>query len=114
VQLSPDERTFYAVNGDHVVAFDVLRPGVVGNPRRFANVTGDGMAIDRAGRLYVAVEQGIQVVSPQGQLMGLIPAPVRIQSIAFAGVDRRSLYAVGRGAVYRISLLSQGVRGRAK
>jgi gluconolactonase len=75
---------------------------------------GDGLAVDNNDRLYVATEQGVQVVSPKGQVLGLIPAPVRIQSIGFAGVDRKTLYAVGRGAVYRIALLARGIQGRAK
>lgn len=114
VELSTDERVLYAVNGDHIVAFDVRPDGTVNNPRKFAQVTGDGLALDSEDRLYVATEQGVQVVSRSGELLGLIPAPVRIQSIAFGGADRKTLYAVGRGSVYRISLLASGVKGRAK
>jgi gluconolactonase len=114
VQLSTGEKILYAVDGDHIVAFDVQPDGTVKNPRKFVQVTGDGLAVDSEDRLYVATEQGIQVVSATGQILGLIPAPVRIQSIAFGGVDRKTLYAVGRGAVYSISLLAQGIPGRAK
>jgi gluconolactonase len=115
VQLSTDEKILYAVDGDHIVAFDVQSDGSVKNLRRFVDVAGgDGLAVDNEDRLYVATELGIQVVSATGHVLGLIPAPVRIQSIAFAGVDRKTLYAVGRGAVYRIPLLVQGVKGRAK
>jgi gluconolactonase len=114
VQLSTDEKVLYAVDGDYIVAFDVQPDGTVKNLRKFVQVTGDGLAVDSEDRLYVATEQGVQVVSATGHLLGLIPAPVRIQSIAFGGVDRKTLYAVGRGAVYRISLLAQGVKGRAK
>jgi gluconolactonase len=114
VELSTNEKILYAVDGDHIVAFDVQRDGSVKNPRKFAQVTGDGLALDSENRLYVATEQGVQVVSSTGDLLGLIPAPVRIQSIAFGGADRKTLYAVGRGAVYRISLLARGVKGRAK
>jgi gluconolactonase len=115
VQLSPDEKILYATDGDHLVAFDVKPDGSVRNLRRFADVAGgDGLAVDSEGRLYVATEPGIQVVSPAGRVLGLIPTPVRIQSIGFAGVERRTLYAAGRGAVYRIALLARGVRGRAK
>ena len=115
VQLSPDEKTLYAVDGDRIEAFDVQPEGAAANRREFAQVAGgDGLAVDSEGRLYVATAQGIQVVSPRGAVLGLIPTPVRIQSIAFAGVDRRSLYAVGQGSVYRIALRVAGVKGRAK
>jgi len=115
VQLSTNGKVLYAVNGDHIAAFDVQPDGSVKNPRRFAEVAGgDGLAVDSKDRLYVATSQGIRVVSPAGQVLGLIPTPGRVQSIAFGGADRKTLYAVGGGAVYRIPLLTRGVRGRAK
>jgi gluconolactonase len=114
VQLSPDGKTLYAVNGQHIVAFDVQLDGSVRNARKLVDVTGDGLAIDSESRLYVATGQGIQVVSATGRVLGLIATPVRMQSIAFGGVDRKMLYAVGRGAVYRVVLLARGVDGRAK
>jgi gluconolactonase len=115
VQLSTNEKTLYAVDGDRIVAFDVQRDGAVKNLRKFVDVAGgDGLVIDNDDRLYIATEQGVQVVSPKGRILGLIPTPVRMQSIGFAGVDRKTLYAVGKGAVYRIQLLARGIKGRAK
>lgn len=114
VELSPDGKVLYAVDGDRIVAFDVHSDGMVGSPRMFAEVTGDGLAMDAAGRLYVATRRGIEIFGATGQSLGLIPTPTRIQSIAFAGAERKVLYAVGGGAVYRIPLLAAGVRGRAK
>lgn len=114
VELSPDGKILYAVDGDHIMAFDVESDGTVKNPRKLAEVTGDGLAMDDDGRLYVATAHGIEVVSPAGGLLGSIAAPMRIQSMAFGGPDRKTLYAVGGGAVYRIPLLAEGVKGRAK
>lgn len=114
VQLSPDEKTLYATNGTHLVAFDVQPDGSVRNPRKFADSRGDGLAVDTAGRLYAAVAAGINVISPQGQILGTIPTPVGMQSVGFAGRDRRTLFAVGRGAAYRVAMLAEGIRTRAK
>ena len=114
VQLSPDEKILYATNGTHIVAFDIQPDGSVTNPRKFAETGGDGMAIDNAGRLYTAVGDGIRVVSPQGQILGTIPTPVGMQSIGFAGRDKKTMFAVGRGAAYRIQMLAEGIRSRAK
>jgi gluconolactonase len=114
VQLSPDEKILYATNGTHIVAFDIQPDGSVTNPRKFADTGGDGMAIDNAGRLYTAVGDGIRVVSPQGQILGTIPTPVGMQSIGFAGRDKKTMFAVGRGAAYRIQMLAEGLRSRAK
>ena len=114
IELSPDGKTLYAVDGDHIVAFDVHSDGMVGGPRMFAEVTGDGLAMDAAGRLYVATQRGIEIFGATARFLGLIPTPTRIQSIAFGGTERKTLYAVGGGAVYRIALLAKGVEGRAK
>jgi gluconolactonase len=119
LQLSPDEKTFYAVNGDHVAAFDVQPDGSVRNMRKFIEFAKetlpiDGMAVDNEGRLYVAAMMGVHVITPQGQRLGVIPAPVRMQSLGFAGKDRKTLYLAGEGNIYRVSLLAEGIKSRAK
>jgi len=114
LQLSPDEKTLYATNGTHLVAFDVQPDGSVRNPRKFADSRGDGLAVDSAGRVYAAVAAGINVISPQGQILGTIPTPVGMQSVGFAGRDKRTLFAVGRGAAYKVAMIAEGIRTRAK
>src|SRR5262245_22858176 len=114
VQLSPDEKTLYATNGTHIVAFDVQPDGSVKNPRKFADSRGDGLAVDNAGRLYAAVAEGINVISPQGQILGTIPTPVGMQSVGFAGRDRKTMFMVGRGAAYKLPVLTEGIKSRAK
>ena len=116
ITLSPDESVLYAANGSTIAAFDVQSDGTLRNFRTFAKLAGgnaDSMCIDGAGRLYVAAD-GVQVFNPQGQLLGTIPTPLRPQATAFAGPDKKTLYVVGSGAVYKIAMLAQGVLGRAK
>jgi gluconolactonase len=116
VQLSPDEQTLYATNGDRIVAFDVQPDGRLTNPRTFVESGGDGMAVDSAGRLYSAVAslQAIRVFSPRGEDLGTIPVGVGPQAVAFAGPEKKTLYAVGRGAVYKADMIAEGIRTRAK
>jgi gluconolactonase len=116
VQLSPDEKTLYATNGTRIMAFDVQPDGSVTNPRTFAMSGGDGLAIDNAGRLYAAVGgvRGIRVFSPQGQDLGTIPSGTPPQSVGFAGPDKKTLYIVGRGALYKTQMIAEGIKGRAK
>jgi len=127
VMLSPDERILYATNGPAIVAFDVQPDGTLRNLRDFATPVGlprneagvvmgapDGLAVDAAGRLYAATGVGVQVFSPLGQHLGTIPTPMPPQSIAFAGADKKTLYVVGRGAVWKVAMLAQGYLGRAK
>jgi gluconolactonase len=130
IQLSRDEKVLYVNNtrGEHMIAFDIQPDGKLTNQRNFAayqgvtkNDTGvtsgaDGIAIDNDGRVYAAINStgGVQVFSPQGQYLGTIPTSLGAQNIAFGGPDKKTLYIVGRGAAFKVQLLAQGFRGRAK
>lgn len=135
VVLSPDERTLYVHNKDgvYMLAFDVAPDGTISNRRNFARyksvrVPGhddpswdedngaDGMAVDSEGRVYAATNVGVEVFSPDGELLGVIPVQWggenngirKPQNVAFGGPDRRTLYMVGAGTIYKVRTLSQG------
>ena len=128
IQLSKDEKTLYVANtqGEYVLAYDVGTDGAISNKRNFAKLDGwkeedkvfssgaDGLAIDDKDRLYVATNSGVEVFTNAGGPLGIIPLPKKPQNIAFAGPEKKTLYAVGRGAAYKIPLLAQGYKGRAK
>lgn len=127
IQLSPDEKVLYVANtaGEYVLAYDVTADGVVGKRRNFARLarrvdasaTGagaDGLAVDADGRLYVATSLGVQVFNASGVALGVIELPKRPQNLAFAGKNKRDLFVVGQGAVYRIHTGTRGVLSRAK
>ncbi|MFT4045868.1 MAG: SMP-30/gluconolactonase/LRE family protein [Solimonas sp.] len=128
VQLSPDEKTLYVANtsGEFLLAYDIVKPGQLGQRRDFAKLAGyrqtdngwasgaDGLAVDAKGRVYVATNVGIEVFSAKGQALGIVELPKQPQNIAFAGPGKHTLYAVGRGAAYRIKTLTAGYAGRAK
>ncbi len=129
VQLSPDEKTLYVADShsDALVVFDVKPDGTLTNHRSigkyvgvtkgangFFNSNADGIAIDSEGRIYVGTLQGVQVLTPQGENLGLIPVSQRPQNLAFAGPDKRTLYIAGQGAMYSVKMLSQGYMGRPK
>jgi gluconolactonase len=138
ITLSRDEKTLYVTNGGEIAAFDVQADGTVKNQRVFAKLdaggSGDGMAIDAMGRIYVTTAPGVQVLSPEGRYLGVIPAPRNVISVAFSGPGKRTLYVVGSGAlgpdgtefktpegvrnnaktIYKIDMLAQGFSGRVK
>jgi gluconolactonase len=127
ITLSPDEKILYVANGPTIAAYDVQPDGTLRNFRTHATLVGlnrnaqgqvqggaDSICMDSAGRIYAATGVGVQVFSPQGQHLGTIPTPLPPQAPAFAGPDKKTLYVVGRGAVYKIAMLAQGVQGRAK
>lgn len=128
VQLSRDERTLYVANtnGEFILAYDVGDDGTLTGRRNFGRLEGvrqtatgvqsgaDGLAIDGDGRVYVTTIPGVQVFGPAGERLGMIPLPVQAQSLAFAGPDKKTLFIAGRGSVYKIAMLAQGFKERAK
>ena len=136
IVFSPDEKTLYVTNGGSVVAFDVQGPGMLTNRRDFAplpgGANGDGSVVDTEGRLYVTTNPGLQVFDKTGKYLGLIPTPRGVISVTFAGPGKKTLYIVGSGAddengkpirqgpqqtaatIYKLPVLAQGLKGRAK
>jgi gluconolactonase len=126
VILSPDEKTLYVTNGNSVAAFDVAPDGSLKNQRQFVALpsgNGDGMTVDSQGRLYVTAGPAVHVAAPDGKLLGSIPAPYGLITTAFAGPDKKTLYAVvslidparlQHAYVYSIPMVAQGYKDRAK
>ncbi|HEY2383771.1 MAG TPA: SMP-30/gluconolactonase/LRE family protein [Terriglobia bacterium] len=136
IVFSPDDKVLYVTNGGTIVAFDVQAPGMLTNRRDFAKLeaggSGDGSAVDSQGRLYVTSNPGVQVFDKTGKYLGIIPTPRSLISVAFAGPGKKTLFIVGSGAddangqpiregpqqtaatVYKLPMIAQGVKGRAK
>jgi gluconolactonase len=138
IMLNRDGKTLYITNGPVIMAFDVQPDGLVNNQREFGKleggVNGDGMAIDAEGRIYDATNPGVQVFSPEGKSLGLIPTPRNSISVAFSGPGKKILYAACLGAlsgdgkeittrpgirntamsIYKIQMVAEGFKGRAK
>jgi gluconolactonase len=133
--LSPDETTLYVHNKDgvYMLAFDVAPDGTISNRRNFARYKSvripgdpdpswdedngaDGMAVDSEGRVYAATNLGVEVFSPRGDLLGVLPVQWgaennrirKPQNLAFGGPDRKTLYIVGAGTIFKVRTLTQG------
>lgn len=117
--FSPDERTLYVCDTAryHVRAFDVEPSGTlcVGSSRVFATMKPDqpggpdGLKVDRDGRVYVAVAQGVWVFDPGGTLLGIIALPKRPANLAWAGPDAQSLILTVVDRIYRVHLNVAGI-----
>jgi gluconolactonase len=138
IMLSTNGKTLYITNGPAIMAFDVEPDGSTKNQREFARldggVNGDGMAVDAKDRIYDATNPGVQVFSPEGKFLGLIPTPRSSISVAFSGPDKKILYAACLGAlgddgkeittrpgvrntamsIYKIQMVAEGFKGRPK
>ena len=124
--LSPDESVLYVTNGPVLVAFDVQPDGSLTNQRDFAKLggSGDGSAVDEQGRIFVAAGGGVDVIEPDGTVLGRIPGPAGLHGVAFGGTDKRTLFGIvfyggwgtpsARNQIVALPMLVQGILDRAK
>lgn len=77
------------------------KPGISG---------GDGMTVDSTGRSYVTTYTGLQIFSPEGELLGVLAKPQEKNLInaAFGGKDLQYLYVACGDKVYRRKTLTKG------
>lgn len=125
VILSADEKIVYVTNQGTIAAFDVQADGSLTNQRVFVTLPegagGDGLTIDSEGRLYVTSpggSTGVHIIAKDGTYLGRIPTPRGVITAAFSGPDKKTLYAVANDRVlpqiYKIQMIAQGYKGRAK
>jgi gluconolactonase len=111
--FSPDERTLYvADNGEphHLKAFDVLDGGRLDRERVIHVGSAehpDGLKADSAGRLYATFAGGVEVLSPDGSLLGQIELPGAV-NFCFGGPDRNVLFITTDTAIYAAQLQAKG------
>lgn len=122
ILLSPDERTLYVANSDPkqavVLAFALDERGAVGAHEVFADMTEqagqaqpglpDGMAVDKAGNLFVTGPGGVHIFSPGGAKLGSIATGTAIANCAF-GEDGRTLFLASSHMVARLRTRTRGL-----
>ncbi|MDG3003769.1 SMP-30/gluconolactonase/LRE family protein [Paludisphaera mucosa] len=117
--FTPDERTLYVCDTGryHVRAFRVredgdLEPGV---GRIFATLDPDqaggpdGIKVDRAGRVYVAVALGVWVFEPDGRLLGILATPKRPSNLNWCDADACGLVITAVDAVHYVRFHEPGL-----
>jgi gluconolactonase len=116
--LTADEKTLIVADtiGTTIWQFDVNPDGSLRNQRPFGTIVatrpgdsgGDGLAIDREGRIFMTSRAGVQVFDRSGTLLGIILVPETPSNVAFSGPGKRILYITAVDRVYRIPTLTQG------
>ncbi|HKA54364.1 MAG TPA: SMP-30/gluconolactonase/LRE family protein [Candidatus Binatia bacterium] len=102
IGFSPDGRTLYHADSaaQHLIVHDVAPDGSCRNRRAISvrAVGGpDGIAVDEAGAIWVAIYDGgcVARFMPDGKLDRKIAVPAKVvTSLCFGGKDRRDLYIV--------------------
>jgi len=112
--FSPDEKRLYvsdtsaALRSDghhHIAVFDV-DDTQLSNPRIFAEITPglpDGFRIDSQGWIYTSSADSVQILHPDGTLLGKIPVPEKIGNLCFAGQDEKTIFVTASTSLYKIT-----------
>ncbi len=116
--FSPDESILYINDYAEglIRAFDVNPDGGLNNDRLFIKMdkpepgSPDGMKVDREGNLYVCGPGGVWILSPQGQVLGMIKGPEIQHNLAWGDQDGRTLYMTAMTGIYRMRSIIPGVR----
>lgn len=121
--FSPDEKLMYVADMSIVEfpgkgrrqlnVYDVVDGVRLANCRKLVDVAPgipDGFRVDRAGRIFCSCEDGIQVILPDGKIIGKIRVPERVSNCTFAGPDEDILYITATTSLYRISLATRGMQ----
>lgn len=123
--LSPDESvlyvtdsganqeagSYYADRPHHIQAFDVAGGRRLVNRRLFAVTTPgfpDGIEVDTEGRVYASAFSGVQVFTPDGDLIGEIRLPGAV-NFTFGGADRNVLFITADDAIWAATLAATGI-----
>ena len=100
----------------HIRAFDVSGGSQLTNSRVFAEITpgfADGLRVDEAGNVFTSAFDGIQVYSPEAELLGKILVPERATAnCAFGGNDGSTLFITASTALYAIETSTSGADSR--
>lgn len=97
-----------------IVKYTVAADGSVGEGTKFAEVgpansAADGLAVDKAGNVYVATKSGVAVFGPDGKSWGSVATPNPATNLAFGGADGKTLYIATDGGIWRAGVLVAGV-----
>lgn len=113
--FSADESQLYVVDtrARHIRRFDVSAAGGLTGGEVLADSDGsvyDGVRLDENGRLWVAAEDGIHCLHPDGTMLGKLLLPDAASNLTFGGAKRNVLFVTATWAVYLLRLNVCGVR----
>ena len=103
--------TYFVGLPHHIRAFDVYGDHLRHN-RLFAVVSPgapDGIKLDMHGRVYTSSATGVQVFTPDGDLIGEIAAP-GVANFTFGGPDNDVLFILGDTKIWQAKLQVAGIR----
>jgi gluconolactonase len=117
IALSPDGKTLYVNNYGpdiKVMAYDLAADGTVSNGRALATFAegdgpggADGLKVDTAGNIWTTGPGGIRIITPTGNILGMIRMPKQTANLAWGG-DGHTVYITSSDAIYRLTSKIKG------
>jgi gluconolactonase len=119
--FSPDESILYIADSGfwpnpeaphHIRAFDVAGESLK-NSRVVAEVSPgipDGFRVDVDGNIWTSAGDGVQCLTPGGDLIGKIHVPEKVANVCFGGPTRDRLFICGHTSLYSIHLNTRGAQ----
>ncbi len=118
--FSPDQGRLYVADtgsGREIKVWDVdgarLRNGrrhvqlsVPGDPD--ARAVADGVRCDVDGNLWTGAAPGVQVITPDGDVIGMIRLPERCANVCFGGTRRNRLFMTASQSLYSVYVGTRG------
>jgi gluconolactonase len=118
--FSPDYKKVYIVDtgaGRDVRIYD-LNGAKLANGKRFVQLDdpanpktpsyADGIRCDTDGNLWCGTPQGVQVVTPNGERIGIIQLPETCANISFGGAKRNRLFMAASQSLYALYVNATG------
>ena len=72
------------------------------------NAAADGMRCDVDGNIWAGATPGVQVITPEGQVIGAIRMPETCANISFGGAKRNRLFMAASQSLYAVYLETVG------
>ena len=120
IGLSPDGKQLYVATsaGADMMVYDVAEPGKLSEGKVLCTITqpgresgngSDGITLDVDGNLYFTTKMGIEIVSPAGKSLRIVPIPEHPANVTFAGKDRKTMVVTARTSVYEVKMPIAGL-----
>ena len=118
--FSPDFQRLYVADtgsGREIRVYDVDGK-TARNGRRFVQLAlpggapgssgADGMRADADGNVWAGARPGVQVIAPDGAVIGLVRLPENCANVCFGGPRRNRLYMTASQSLYALYVDTQG------
>lgn len=118
IKTSIDGKTLYVSDSHEKLwrAYPIMPNGITQAGRVFFDpdtenrTDPDGLCLDEKGNLYLSGRGGVWVVTPDAELLGMIPVKEAVSNVTFGDADGKGLYLTCDGKVYRLAMTVRGAQ----